>query len=306
MSNTSTRINIEAGSLPDRFVLRRFKSGTMSGWRTMKEAGLTVAEVHQISDARRAKSSINIFATPELEATKKHMKRCRNFFDHSNMSWGDNWRLIAKSRLDQQWEWEDSVKTENMNLYRLAIESVKDRKERDRIELSEGGKASLYNPGLYPSEDVMLDSYVFRFEPGVVPDPSRDVRSGSSHEQTERFRNELADSYNRQARDAHNTMLKRIMEEASHVEERCDGYTGKRAGSFNDTLIPRLINIAQLVKTNNIYEDDDLDNLCSQVMDDYANITTKDLRENEDLRREASGKARGIKAALNKLKSSKY
>lgn len=301
-----SKIKIEAGNVSMTHKLRRLTTGCPSGWITRKEAGLTVAEVHQIADARRAKATINIFATPELEATKKHMKRCRNFFDQSNLAWGDNWRLIANTKLDEQWAWEDSVKTENMNLYRLAIESVRDRKERDRIELSEGGKSSLYNPDLYPSEQVMLDKYTFTFEPGVVPDPSRDVRSGSSPQQVERFKRELAEAHNRNASEAHNTMLKRIMEEAAHVQERCDGYTGGRKGSFNDSLIPRFTKLAEMVKANNIYEDPDLDAVCNKVLDSYATIETKELRESEDLRKEASAKAGDVMSALNKLKSSKY
>ena len=301
-----SKIKIQAGNVSMTHKLRRLTTGCPSGWITRKEAGLTVAEVHQIADARRAKATINIFATPELEATKKHMKRCRNFFDQSNLAWGDNWRLIANTKLDEQWAWEDSVKTENMSLYRLAIESVKDRKERDRIELSEGGKSSLYNPDLYPSEQVMLDKYTFTFEPGVVPDPSRDVRSGSSPQQVDRLKRELTEAHNRKAADAYNTMLKRMIEESYHVQDRCDGYTGKRKGSFNDTLIPRYTKLAEMAKANNIYGDPELESIANDMLDGFAKIETKDLREDESLRQEVSAKAGDIMSKLNKLKSSKY
>lgn len=304
MSKNNT-VKIEAGNLSDRFVLRRMKTGLPSGWYTIKEAGLTVAEAHQIHDAKRAKSSINIFATPELEATKKHAKRCRNFFD-LNSSWGDNWRMFSKARLDEQYAWEDKVKEENLLLYRRAIESVKDRKERDRIELSEGGHSSLYNPDLYPSEDQMMERYTFTFEAGVIPSPQSDVRVGASREQVERFRIELTEQHNNQAREAHNTLIKRLLEELNHVDDRCTKYNGTRAGSFNDTLIPRVVNIAKLVKDTNIYEDDDLSDLCDNVINNYSDVSCKELRESQDLRDDASSKARSITAQLNKLQTSKY
>lgn len=304
MSKNNT-VRIEAGNLGDRFVLRRMKTGLPSGWYTIKEAGLTVAEAHQIHDAKRAKSSINIFATPELEATKKHAKRCRNFFD-LNSAWGDNWRMFSKARLDEQYAWEDKVKEENLLLYRRAIASVRDRKERDRIELSEGGHSSLYNPDLYPDEDAMMERYTFTFEANVIPSPANDVRVGASREQVERFRLELTEQHNRQARDAHNTLVKRLLEELSHVDDRCTKYNGTRAGSFNDTLIPRVVNIAKLVKGTNIYEDDDLAELCDNVIDNYSDVSCKELRESQDLRDDASSKARSITAQLNKLQTSKY
>jgi hypothetical protein len=299
-------IDIQARNLSMTHKLRRCITGCPSGWVTRKETSLTIAEVHGIADKRRAQGKINVFATVELEAVKKHMKRSRNFFDQNNLAWGENWRLIPNTKLDEQWAWEDAVKSENMGLYRIAIASVQEQKERDRIELSEGGQASLYNPDLYPGEDAMLDRYTFTFEPGVVPDPTRDIRSGSSPQQIDRLKRELAEAHNRNAADAHNTMLKRIMEEASHVQDRCDGYTGGRKGSFNDTLIPRFTKLAELVKANNIYEDPDLDKLCNDVLDGFAKIETKDLREDESLRQEASAKAGDIMSKLNKLKSSKY
>lgn len=304
MSKNNT-VRIEAGNLSDRFVLRRMKTGLPSGWYTIKEAGLTVAEAHQIHDAKRAKSSINIFATPELEATKKHAKRCRNFFD-LNSAWGDNWRMFSKARLAEQFEWEDRAKEENLLLYRRAIASVQDRKERDRIELSEGGHSSLYNPDLYPEEKEMMDRYTFTFEGNVIPNPAQDVRVGASKDQIERFRNELTEQHNRQARDAHNTLVKRLLEELGHVDDRCTKYNGTRAGSFNDTLIPRVVNIAKLVKDTNIYEDDDLAKLCENVINNYSDVSCKELRESQDLRDDASSKARSITAQLNKLQTSKY
>jgi hypothetical protein len=172
--------------------------------------------------------------------------------------------------------------------------------------LSEGEDGNVYDPKLYPSEKELMERYTFKFRIGVIPDPSKDVRVGSSKEQIQRFTNELTDQLNEQAKECYNTLVKRFFEEANHVEVRCDGYTGKRKGSFNDTLIPRLLNVAKLVKDTNIYEDDELDDLCSKVIKDYKDISSNDLREDEDLRKEASVKARTIQSALGKLKTSKY
>lgn len=306
MSKSKSNINIQAGSLSDRFVLRRMVFKIMSGQRTRKQISDASAKHHGVANNKRLKGTLNVFATVEWENTKNHANNCRNHFNITHPCWGESWKLIPKTSLDIQWKWEDKVKTDNMNLYRLAIESVKDQKERDRIELSEGGEASLYDPNAYPTEKKMLETYSLHFESSPVPDPSMDVRSGSSTQQVERFRNELIESHNRNAKEAHDTMLKRIIEESFHVKDRCDVYNGGRKGSFNDTLIPRLTSIVAAVKANNIYENPELDDICNTVLSDFANIDTKDLREDKELRKEASAKAGKIISSLNKLKTSKY
>ena len=303
---TSNKINIQATNLQDKFDIRRFKSGAPSGWKTLKQCGLTVATAHGIDDVRRAKSSVNIYCTPELEECKNHQKRARNTFDERFPAWDGSYRLIPKSRMSEQWDWEDQVASENKELYRIAIDSVFDAKERDRIELHEGAEASVYNASLYPSEEEMLERYCFEFHAGQIPDPSRDVRVGASADQVERFRNELSAQQNNSAKEAHLTLIKRVEEQLLRVVDRMENYDGKKKGSFNDTLIPNLLQIANVLGEVNIYDDPAVTTIADQIAEKFNGISSSDLRGDEDMRLVAKDKASKIIGSLANLKTSKY
>ena len=299
-------IKIEANDLSDRFTLRRMHFRCPSGFKTNKVASATVAEVHGIKDPRRAKTQINIFSTGELENVKSHAKRSRNNFDLDHGGWGDGYRLIANAELDAFKLWSDEVVTENKLLFRTAVTSIQEQKERDRIELSEGDGQSLYNPGLYPSESSCWEKYDFIFEIGLIPDPHRDVRVGASREQVERFRNELVEQHNQKAKDSHLGIVGRLCESVDRFIERMGVYDGKKKGSFNDTLVTNMLSLATLIKSMNIYDDPRVDKVSHDILDVFAHIKAGDLREDEDLRQSTRKSAEDVRDALSKLKSSKY
>jgi len=299
-------IKIEANDLSDRFTLRRMHFSCPSGFKTNKVASATVAKVHGIRDPRRAQTRLNIFSTSDLENVKAHAKRARNDFDLNHGGWGDGYRLIGHSELSSFNQWKDDKQSENKVLFRTAVASIQEQKERDRIELSEDDGQSLYNPNLYPSESSCWEKYDFTFEIGLIPDPHRDVRVGASREQVERFRNELIAQHNQQAKDSHLGIVGRLCEAVDRFIERMGVYDGKKKGSFNDTLVTNMLSLATLIKSMNIYDDPRVDKVSHDILDVFAHIKVNDLREDEALRESTRRSAEKVRNALSNLKGSKY
>lgn len=299
-------IKIEANDLSDRFTIRRMHFSCPSGFKTNKKASETVAKVHGIKNPKRAKTQLNIFSTSELENVKAHAKRARNDFDLDHAGWGDGYRLIANAGLDDFRVWSDEKITENKLLFRTAVASIQEQRERDRIELSEDDGQSLYNPNVYPSESSCWEKYGFTFEIGLIPDPHRDVRVGASREQVERFRNELIDQHNQQAKDSHLGIVGRLCESVDRFIERMGVYDGGKEGSFNDTLVTNMLSLATLIKSMNIYDDPRVDKVSHDILDVFAHIKAGDLREDKDLRQSTKKSAEKVRNALSNLKSSKY
>jgi len=304
MSND--KVKIEASGLESRVFLCKLESTFPSGWKTFKQVGATIANHHRIKNGRRTRGSVNIFCTPELEESKNHAKRCRNEFDLLNPSWDGGMRMVSKNKIDIHWDWADSVTAENQGLFNIAIESILEQKERDRIELSEGEDGSVYDAKLYPSEAALRDKYTFEFKLGVIPHPSQDVRVGSSTEQVERFRRELMNQQDSIAQEAHLTLVKRVEEQLLRVIDRMEKYNGKKEGSFNDSLLPNLVQIATVMRDVNIYNDPAVEQIATDAILRFNNIDASDLRSDEGQRASTKQAASKLVADLANLKSSKY
>jgi hypothetical protein len=303
---SSDKVKIEASGLESRVFLCKLESTFPSGWKTLKQVGETIANHHRIKNGRRTRGTVNIFCTPELEEAKNHAKRCRNEFDLLNPSWDGGMRIVSKNKIDIHWDWADSVTAENQRLFNIAIESILEQKERDRIELSEGEDGSVYDANLYPSEAALRDKYTFKFKTGVIPDPSQDVRVGSSPEQVERFRRELTNQQDDIAKEAHLTLVKRVEEQLLRVIDRMEKYNGKKEGSFNDTLLPNLVQIATVMRDVNIYNDPAVEQIAKDAIDRFNGIDASDLRSDEGKRASTKQAASKLVADLANLKSSKY
>ena len=103
-------------------------------------------------------------------------------------------------------------------------------------------------------------------------------------------------------REASLIVAQRLEETLSNIVDRMNGYDGTRKGSFRDSLIENVRDLADLLPGFNITSDPKLEDIRTRIVKDLASVDPKDLRGDGDdakvLRKEVKSSAADILARV--------
>ena len=286
-------------------VLGQFRFGFPSGLRTNKELGRAMAQAYGVLDPSRVKGQVNVFRTAEVEEVHKHATRVRNLIKLRTLPFGlkvgtsgSNLgaRLIANVDVEQFERDFNGWAAESEKLLERACASVEEIRTRDRIELDK-----LYDPDLYPTSDQLRAKYGFSLDWSAIPN-SDDPRVGCSQEQVQRIKSSIEAQHQQRVTNAALVVGQRLQESLAHIVNRLDVYDGTRKGSFNDTLISNVRDLANLLPGFNLYNDPEVDDIRRCIVRDLSSVDPGDLRKDEGLREDVKSKAQSILDRVGSLK----
>jgi hypothetical protein len=143
----------------------------------------------------------------------------------------------------------------------------------------------LFDENDYPSVNVIRDK--FKLDTKVFPVPEADdFRSDVLDADTiEDIKRELTETSDKVLTDAMIDTKEALIKVVGHMSERLASFKkGERTGSFQDSLVENVRELAELLPAFNLTNDPAFDELAKRIQKELCVEDAKTLREDEDVR----------------------
>jgi len=269
--------------LTDTHTLVAVSMGRPSGIKRKKEAARELAQ-RKDSDVSRTKVSVDTFKELVKEITS-NQNAALNLLKENSLGWGDKgYRLVANKILPKILKDLEAARTTHDRVSREASERLLLQVRRDAKGQSEGGLGDLFDASDYPSQEEFVSKCSFVVDLDTVPDASQDVRAGFSPEHQERLRSALSSQHASKVQDAVRELNGRLESTLRKLVDRMKEYDGGQKGSFRDSLMGNVRELAGLLDGMNITGDPAIEEARIRMIRDLCTVEASDLREDEALR----------------------
>lgn len=161
------------------------------------------------------------------------------------------------------------------------------------LALAPARMAGTYNPNDFPSEASMVRKFHWRIVSLPMPDADNWVTylvNGEAEQVKEELRKELGEI----SKNISRSLWQRLYVPVKAMVEALPEYTGKREGSFKDSLVGNIVEIVDLLPDLNIGEDVELAKMVGEVKKRLTRFSAQDLRDSEEVREVVLEKAQEI------------
>ena len=250
-----------------------------------------VAEEYEMNEALM-KTRKSTFLKEDVQALKKVMNKVLPTVYENTLPYRDGgWRLLSVDLHEKLEEELRKISNELQDVKEEFRKNYENYKEKARKEL---GK--LYNPLDYPPVDYFMSRFSFDtiYEP--IPD-SNDIRVDMEKDVVEKLRKELEDANERRLKKAVEEVWNRIVEALTRLHERLTTETevdeegnAKQPRLFK-SLIENIRDLVDILPALNITNDAEMEEVRKKLDEEFAELDIKDLKEDEDLKKEVAKKA---------------
>lgn len=271
-------------SIHDRATLAYLRIGGWSARKLDNKATKKVTDgASATNDAARVNKHLLASADTKLRAITKLGGEARRYLEANTLPWDDagNRMLPNEKMVDVIGEltnYEQRFK----QLVEELVEEYPDLREQALANLGD-----LANPDDYPPTDALRDKFSFRLSFTPIPTGFSDQRTGLQDEQVKQLQRHYEANARRQVGDALQAAWARLRENLTHyatrLEEKDDGSGDMKI--FRDSMVENLRDTCALLKTLNVFDDDELERTRRRVERDIASFDPKDLRESPVLAR---------------------
>ncbi len=266
--------------LADGFMLMSVSLSIPSGVTRIRELEEEAKNKHNMQSSDRVRSTLNLFDTDMLKEVRKIHSRTRAIFNSSTLPFYDmGFRLIENKDVQRMISLIDDAKIEASKPWSDFISSYEDHVSNDRVKLGD-----LWDRSLYPSVEELKAAHSIDYTLSVVPDPNHDVRAGWDDETRESFVKRAKEKERKNVKRIFMSMLERAYQSISHVEDRMKSYSGKRSGSFRDSLIDNVRDVSDMIDKYNFNDDEELMAIKKKIDNEICRYDPSALRESEYLR----------------------
>ena len=282
-------------SLTQRAMLVRLKISQPTFTKHDKQASQDVARVHS-SDASMGRFNKDLFAKEYLKDVQAAHSALREHHTKLTLPWKDDgWRVLPSEMFFKYQEQQRDLVTAYLDAADDLCSRLDEIKSDARHRLN----------GLYREEDYPT-AEAFRACFAVAPD-TQNIPSGDD------FRVRLGDEADAMIRAqidrgtsdataaAMNDLFVRVREVVSHMAERLRAYTGKREGSFKDTLVENVREIAGLLPALNLTGDPRLAEITDRLINDLCREDAQTLRDRPFVRDAVAAEAEAILAKVDEF-----
>ena len=169
----------------------------------------------------------------------------------------------------------------------------------DLIDEDRRRQRSLFKIEDYPRITEIRDK--FALEISIFPLPSSgDFRVEIDPSEIARIQRSMDEQLNAMTRNATQDLVNRIVTAVTHMHDRMEAYTGTREGSFRDSLVDNMRELADLVPTLNITNDPILEEIARR-MHDLVTYDPDTLRKNSSARSTVADTADDILAKMKQF-----
>ena len=237
-----------------------------------RQASTHVAVHHEASTAagRYNKCLLLRTAFATLNAT---MSAARTAHYANTLPWDDQGsRLLPVANYERYTGLMDALKERMVRERARFIEDYEDNIDKARLEL---GK--LFHIAEYPSKESLRDRFGLRYRIIPVPDADHFMAKLASDD-TDRVKRDIESQIEERLHDAVGDLYRRLGEAVERVSERLREDGEGKPLVFRDSMIGNIRDLVDIVPRLNIFGDETLAQLCSQVKDRIASVEPNALR----------------------------
>lgn len=264
----------------DRAMLSYLRIGSWSARKLDTKATSKVTkDATATSDAARVNKHLLASADEKLRAIQKIGGEARRYLDDNTLPWDDagNRLLPNEKAIEVVGELTAFEKR-----YHQAVEDFVDQYPELRAQAL-ANLGDLANDDDYPQQDQVRHKFSFRLSFTPVPTGFSDVRTGLGPQQVEALQKHYQAASRRQVGEALQAAWARLRENlvtySDRLREKDDG-SGKM-NIFRDSMVSNLRDTCALLKTLNVFDDDDLERCRIRVERDIASFEPESLRDSE-------------------------
>jgi hypothetical protein len=272
----------------------------ISHWKARKHDKRVTDKVNAEHHAKADAGRYNKLILPKdaIDPVEKIVGRARAYHIAHTLPWCGDARLLSVREYEEYAKAMLEFESEFNAAKRTFLKNYESFVAQRRIDLN-----GMFNEKDYPS------NVEGKFSFGITPMPfadASDLRIELADAHAEGIRAEIEKAVNAAHRDAMNEPLRRVLEAVGHMAERLTVYKpgdkGVRAsGTFKDSLVENVLEIADLLPTLNIAENPELDRLAADLKAKLCVEDAKTLRDNDDVRAAVKADAAAILARVESL-----
>ena len=269
-----------SNGLADSNMLVRLTLGGPSGIKAKKRESQDLADSKN-ADQRLTKVVIHTFKK-QIEPVKAHQQFVRQYFNNNTLPWGDGGqRLVNNAHWEKLRKFLEEAKMKNQSLYAEFLDNM----PRHIESASRPGElGDLFDRDDFKTREELLGKWKFQWDEDTVPDAEHDVRAGWSPQQIERMKTVWKEQEDRKTKEAMSDVTERVQAHLSRISDRLGAYNGGRTGSFKDTMIGNMRDLANLLPAFNLTNDPELEAIHRQIMQEICPLDPKELRKSPELR----------------------
>lgn len=284
--------------LSERAVLAGLHMGVWSGSSHDRDVTEEVSDTHgaDLKDSGRyVKQLISRKALRHVSSNANLARRTHRLL---TLPWNDDARILSTAGY--------AAYVEQMRLKRISFEaSVTEFCSQlpDLIEEAKKRLGSMFDAEEYPTADQILKKFWIDVEISAVPEAG-DFRAELSNASVNAIVKDIEKRTEQRLQQAVNDVFGRIADVTGKMVERLrlykPGNGGPAENTFRDSLVYNVKEMADLIPSLNITNDERLTALHQRLINDLAEHPPEVLRENDRLRESTADKAEAI---LKKVKS---
>lgn len=269
-------------SIHDRAMLAYLRIGTWSARKLDTKATRKVTkDSHATADAARVNKHLLASADEKLRAIQKIGGEARRYLEDNTLPWDDAGnRLLPNEKAIE-------VVSELTNFekrYSAAVDEFVEEYPALRAQAL-ANLGELANDEDYPQPDQVRAKFSFRLSFTPVPTGFSDVRTGLQASQVDALKNHYEARAKEQVGNALQAAWARLRENlvvySDRLRKKDDG-SGKM-NIFRDSMVENLRDTCDLLRSMNVFDDEDLERTRLRVERDIASFDPSQLRDSEIL-----------------------
>ena len=269
-----------------------------------KEASEELRAQKGVKKKSRAKVTVDILASDDLDDANKVKQLARNFLYKKSLAYDErNVRAVPNVLLDDVLKGLDEYgRTVDVHFHTF-LQSHPFLKER-----FENAAALLASGIEFPSVEELESKYMWNVDHDVPPDVSKLENislAGVPSSVEADFRERVKASHGRKIARAQGDVTKRVMTVLTEVVDHMDKFgrdaEGKLVGGFKDSLIGNVRELTGNLRAFNITNDPELEEVRKLLVSKVCKIDPGTLRESEPLRKALKQDAKSILARAGRL-----
>lgn len=268
----------------DRAMLTYLRIGSWSARKLDTKATKRVTdEAAATSDAGRFNKHLLASADEKLRAIQKLGGEARRYLDDNTLPWDDAGNRLLPN--EKAIEVVGQLTAYEKKYLDAVNDFVADYPELRAQAIANLG--DLANSDDYPQPEEVRHKFSFRLSFSPVPTGFSDMRTGLGPQQVEALQKHYEANAKRQVGEALTAAWNRLRENLLVYSDRLqekDDDPGKMK-IFRDSMVQNLRETCALLKTLNVFDDEDLLRTCARVERDIASFDADDLRTSELLAR---------------------
>lgn len=284
--------------LSERAMLTNLHIGSWSGKAIDRDVTEDVGVRHNADPKASGAYSKRLISAKALHDVQSKISVARVTHRTLTLPWDDANRILAATNFKHY--------TEQMRLHRLGVEAAAQKLADsfpEHIKEAETRLGTMFDRSEYPDPAEVKASFTMDVEIGPVPEAG-DFRTKLSEATVKAITKDIEQRSEQRVKRAVADIFERVVDVTTKMAERLRAYESKEGadGTFRDTLVWNVTELAQLIPSLNITGDPKLDSLAKELLEQCGTTSPTLLRSDAKLRKQtataAEKLARKAKAML--------